>query len=153
MILLLRASKFVTAKIECIFETGNKNIWGVPFILILMVHAKLKRFPQSSKFQAHSTKFNYYSITLLIQFATLILFSLFTYFMYSLNCACVWGLILKCSIVYWSLCCFFYCSNIVFINRALYMCLHRCSSNITFSMGKVRILGLLLPFPKSLCDR
>ena len=35
--MLLWASKFVTAKIECSFEMGKKTPLGVTFILLLMV--------------------------------------------------------------------------------------------------------------------
>ena len=36
--MLLWASKFGTAKIECNFEMGKYTPLGVPFILLLMVH-------------------------------------------------------------------------------------------------------------------
>ena len=38
MVMLLWASKFATAKIECSIEMGNQKTLGVPFILLLMVH-------------------------------------------------------------------------------------------------------------------
>ena len=37
MVLLLWASKFATAKIECSFEMDKETPLGVPFILLLMV--------------------------------------------------------------------------------------------------------------------
>ena len=36
--LLLWASKFATAKIECSFEMGKQTPLGVTFILLVMVH-------------------------------------------------------------------------------------------------------------------
>ena len=37
--MLLWASKFGTAKIECSFEMGELKPLGVPFILLLMAHS------------------------------------------------------------------------------------------------------------------
>ena len=46
MIMLLCASKFSTAKIECSFKMGKQTPFGVPFILLLMVHKNSVYFIQ-----------------------------------------------------------------------------------------------------------